>query len=470
MPAALDVLLAERERRERQVRRELGPRYDWYGGPCPCGVPLGDCEAHHRARPAQRPPGSYLSASGRDDWRIWWVNAGRGFGKTRSGAEYVRGEVEAGRASLIGLVGDTIKDVRTVMIEGPAGLQSVFPPWWTVLYEPSKATVTFSEGGTVRAVATIYSAEDPGGLRGPQFHLLWADEPAKWEHSAEDVWDNIEFCLRMKSIPRPRVVVTTTPRPTDLVDQLMADPRTAVTGGSTFENAAHLDPDFIARMRQKYEGTRIGDQELYAIVARDVPGALWTREMVERAYVPALPPGVTLRRIVVAVDPNAGSQDPEKAAETGIVVVAKGSDGYGYVLADDSTKGSPDTWGRATVRSYRSHEADRVAGEKNNGGDMVEHTLRTIDPNIPYTPVWASRGKRARAEPVAALYEQNKIRHVGRFPELERQMARYNPDDPAMGLKDRVDALVWGLTLVMLGPSQSGLVAVGGRRSPPRRP
>ena len=460
----------ELEERRRRVRAEQGPRFDWYGDECGCGLALGECREHPRARPSQRPPGSRRSAQDRDDWRFWVLMAGRGFGKTRSAAEFVTREVQAGRAGWVALINETVKDVRDVQIEHPdSGLLAVAPPWFRPIYEPSKARVTWPNG----AFATIYSAEQPNALRGPQFSIGWCDEFAKWKFGQREVLDNLNMCLRARTDPRPRVVMTTTPQPTAEFREILEDPRTVITTGSTFENTAHLDPDFIRYIEQKYGGTRLGRQELFAHMLDDVPGALWQRAWIDAHRLPAVPYSVGLRRVVVAVDPNAGSQDPEKAAETGIAVCARGSDRRGYLLADCSTKGTPEAWAKAALRAYALWDADAIVAEKNNGGAMVESTLRAVEAgpdhpggkDVPIKLVWASRGKEIRAQPVAALYEAGRISHVGRFDALEDQLCRFDPENPkACGLVDRLDALVWALTEVMLGGGNPGTVMVGGRR------
>lgn len=380
------------------------------------------------ARPEQlAPPG---------DWQAWVILAGRGWGKTRTGAEWVRAEVEAGRATRIALIGETAKDTRDVMVEGPSGLLAVFPPGRRPVYEPSKARVTFDTG----AVATLFNATEPDQLRGPQFDCAWSDELAKWRY-ARETWDMLQFGLRAGMVPRQ--IVTTTPRPIELIRELTASPTAHVTRGSTFDNAANLAPAFIAAIRAKYDGTRLGRQELAAEILDDVPGALWTRDMLERARRPGpVPP---LRRIVVAVDPAISSG--EDADEHGIVVAGADADRIGYVLADASRTGSPLEWARRTIAMYDEHEADGVVVEVNQGGEMVAQTLRSVRPGLRIIEVRATRGKHVRAEPIAALYEQGRVRHVGAFPALEDQMVLMTSDGYAGERSpDRCDALVWALT------------------------
>lgn len=381
------------------------------------------------ARPNQLPP---------ENWRhVWLILAGRGFGKTRTGAETVRWLVETGQAKRIALVAPTAADARDVMVEGESGILAVSRPDFKPEYEPSKRRITWPNG----AVAYTYSAEEPDRLRGPQHDFAWCDELAAWKYP-DDTWDNLIFGLRLGD--NPRVVVTTTPKPIPLVRKLVNDPETVVTRGSTYENAANLPPSFLKEIRDKYEGTRLGRQEIYAEILDDVPGALWNRTMLDELRVKKAP---ELIRIVVAIDPAVTSG--ENSDETGIIVAGKGVDGHGYVLEDLSCRMSPDGWATRAVNAYHKYEADRIVAEVNNGGDLVETTIRTVDRRIPYKAVRASKGKRTRAEPIAALYEQGKIHHVGSFPLLEDQMCNFTPDGYD-GSPDRVDALVWALTELML--------------------
>ena len=377
------------------------------------------------ARPTQLPPGG--------DWRIWLIMAGRGWGKTRCGAEWVRSKVESGESRRIGLVGRTAADVRDVMVEGPSGLVAVASPDMKPKYEPSKRRLVWPNG----AVATMFSADQPKLLRGPQFDLGWCDELAAWNYT--ESFDQMMFGLRLGN--DPRCIVTTTPRPVPVIRKLMASTSTIVTKGTTYENRSNLAPQFFEEIIQRYEGTALGRQELYAEVIDEMPGALWTRELLEVCRNPIQPEYV---RVVVAVDPSVeGTKN-----ETGIVVCAQGEDGKGYVLADRSTMGSPDHWARKVVQTYHEFQADRIVAEVNQGGEMVERVLRTVDEDIPYKKVRASKGKIARAEPVAAFYEQGKVFHVEHFGKLEDQMCSYVPGDTKS--PDRLDALVWGLSEIML--------------------
>lgn len=395
------------------------------------------------ARPKQfEPPG---------DWRVWLLCAGRGYGKTRCGAEWVRRLVDTGRAGRVALVAATAADARDVVVEGASGLVSICPPWNRPLYEPSKRRLTWPNG----AIASLYSADEPDRLRGPQHDAAWTDELAAWRYP--EAWDQLMFGLRLGT--DPRVVVTTTPRPTPLIRQLISLPTTVVTRGTTYENRAHLAGAFYDSIVRQYEGTRMGQQELLAELLDDNPGALFGRDDIEKARVREAPP---LVRIVVAVDPAVSSG--ESSNETGIVVAGLGVDGHAYVLADVSGRLTPYEWAQRAVDGYHAHRADRIVAEKNQGGALVESNLRTVDPRIPYKGVTATRGKTRRAEPVAGLYEQGRVHHVGCFSKLEDQMCAWDPSAPASRARrecviatqsrstspDRMDALVWALTELML--------------------
>jgi len=371
------------------------------------------------------------------DWTTWLILAGRGFGKTRTAAEWVREQVDARKASRIALVGPTAADVRDTMVEGESGLLSVFPSFQRPTYEPSKRRVTFYTGAT----AYTYSAEEPDRLRGPQHDLAWSDELCAWKYP--ETWDQLQFGLRLGK--HPQQVVSTTPRPTKQLRDLMADPRTVVTRGRTLDNSANLAPAFLAAIKAKYEGTRLGRQEMDAEILDDNPGALWQRSEIDAHRVRNAP---VMRRIVVAVDPAVTSS--ESSDETGIVVAGLGEDGRGYVLDDLTTKDTPAKWAELAIAAYHHYRADRIVAEGNNGGDLIESVIRSIDPNISYSRVHARRGKFARAEPVAALYEQGRISHVGSFQKLEDELCEYDPAT-ATESPNRLDALVWAFTELMLG-------------------
>jgi len=365
------------------------------------------------------------------DWRKWLCNAGRGWGKTRTGAEWVKQRVKQGYRR-IALVGRTTADVRDVMICGESGLLSIYPACECPRYIASRRSVEWPNG----AIATCYSADKPDQLRGPQHDTAWADELASWQY--RDAWDQLMFGLRLGD--DPRVVITTTPRPTPIIKELLADASTAIVRGSTFENKENLAAAFIDTIVQRYEGTRLGRQELYAEVLDDNPNALWKRTDIEKARISEAP---HLRRVVVAIDP--GVTSGEESAETGIVAVGQDDAGDFYVLRDASRRATPNGWARAAIAVCKALQGDRIIAEINNGGEMVEAVLRSVEPNIAYTAVHASRGKMTRAEPIAALYEQGRVHHVGFFPELEDQMCEWAPGEKS---PDRMDALVWGLTVL----------------------
>jgi phage terminase large subunit-like protein len=388
---------------------------------------------------AQKPPPG--------DWRVWLLLAGRGFGKTRTGAEFVRAQVEAGRARRIALVAPTALDARSVMVEGESGLLSIGPSQERPAYEPSLHRLTWKRYG---AVATLFSADEPNRLRGPQHDLAWCDELAAWRYP--QAWDMLMFGLRLAGPGGgdPRAIVTTTPRPIRLIRELLADPKVVVTRGRTADNAAHLAPAFLDQIVRRYEGTRLGRQELDGELLDDMPGALWTHGLIDAARVTAHP---DLVRIVVAIDPAATSG--EHADETGIIVAGRDAAGHGYVLADASGHHPPVEWAKLAVAAYHAQHADRIVAEVNNGGEMVAAMLRLTDPNVPFTAVHAAHGKVARAEPVAALYEQGRVHHLGAFAPLEDQMCAFSADfnrDIAGYSPDRVDALVWALTELFLNP------------------
>lgn len=388
------------------------------------------------ARPTQlAPPG---------DWRIWLLLAGRGFGKTRTGAEWVRSRVEAGVARRIALVAPTPADARDVMVEGESGLLAVCPPWNRPVYEPSKRRVTWPNG----AMATVYSGFEPDQLRGPQHDTAWGDEIASWQYEQE-AWDNLQFGMRLGD---PRICVTTTPKPIELLRGLKqaweaSEPWIVLTPGTTYENTSNLPEAFLQQIIVKYEGTTLGQQELYAALLAEMPGALWKRENILRMTREALP---ALRRIVVAIDPAVTAT--EESNETGIVVAGIAENGHAYVLEDLSGRMSPDTWATKAVEAYRRWQADRIIGEQNNGGDLVHHTVMTVSQLVAYKAVVAAKGKHTRAEPVAAKYEQGKVHHVGAFPRLEDQMCTWVPGEES---PDRMDALVWALTELMPDASQA---------------
>lgn len=389
------------------------------------------------ARPSQLPP--------LGDWDIWLIMSGRGFGKTRSGAEWVKDRVDSGLYGRVMLVADDAKDARDVMIEGESGLLAIYPKADRPRYIASQAKVEWPNGAT----AILYSANDPESLRGPQGDTAWCDELAKWRYQRK-AWDMLMFGMRLG--PHPQTVVTTTPTPTPVMKELVATAKVShtvrITGGPTHDNLENLAPAF-ARQIMKYEGTRLGRQELYAELLEDVQGALWTLEMIDRCQrvYPELP---DFKRIVVAVDPAVSVG--KNANETGIIVVGTYPEPatrelVGVVLDDRSGVYSPLGWANQVNSAFKEWNADRVVGETNQGGDLIESNLKQVNPAIPFKGIVARKGKYLRAEPVAALYEKNRVFHYTAFPELESQLTEWvaGEDSP-----DRLDALVHGLTDLMI--------------------
>ena len=388
------------------------------------------------ARPEQLPPVK--------DFKTWLLMSGRGFGKTRSGAEYVRMMVQSGTWGRVALIGKTPADVRDTMIEiGDSGILATSPPWFKPVYEPSKRRLTWPNG----AIGIVYSGEEPDQLRGPQHHGAWDDELAKHKYPQE-TWDNLMFGLRLGD--NPQVVVTTTPRPIPTIKQIVADPTTVITRGHTLANKANLPESFLKFILGKYEGTRLGRQELAGEILDDNPNALWQRAKIDELRVRKCP---DLSRIVVGVDPEATSG--ENSAETGIIVAGIApveTKIHGFVLDDMSIKATPSGWANAAITAYYKHKADLIIAEDNNGGEMVEYTIRSLDDRVPVKRIHASRGKYTRAEPISALYEQGKVHHVGFFPELEDQMCEWTVGGKS---PDRLDAMVWAIT-ELIGVGEPG--------------
>lgn len=387
-------------------------------------------------------------------WRVWLILGGRGAGKTRTGAEWIRAKALGLHADgaipsmRIALIGETLAEVRRVMIEGESGLLTIHADDERPHFESSKQQLTWPNG----AIAQIFSAEDPDSLRGPQFDSAWCDEIAKWREG-EQVWDMLQFGLRLGSCPQ--AVVTTTPRPIALLQKLIGDPSSVVTHASTHDNAAHLAPSFISEMTRRYAGTILGRQELMGEIIADQSGSLWRRDWIDAARAKAAP---ELTRIVVALDPPVTSAATSDAC--GIVVAGLGEDGRAYVLADRTLQGrEPHVWARAAIALYQHYKADRIVAETNQGGDLVVSVLRQIDDAVPVRKVHATRGKWLRAEPVAALYAEGRIAHVGTFDKLEDQMCCFGADGMAGGRSpDRLDALVWAITDLMLsGGARPGI-------------
>lgn len=379
------------------------------------------------ARPSQQEPGT--------DWDVWAIITGRGWGKTRTAGETITNWAQSGRCKRIHLVARTAADARDTMVEGESGLLAIgdrrdFRP----VYEPSKRRLTWSNG----AKGILFTADEPDALRGPQCDGWWADEIAAWRY-LQETWDMLQFGARLGQ--NVRGIITTTPRPVKLLKEILARSSTHVTRGNTQENAANLAASFMEQMREKYEGTRLGRQELAGEILDDNPGALWKRSQIDADRLQVLPAGVTLVRIVVGLDPSC----TDTGDEAGIIVGAKGSDGRYYALDDASLQGSPDAWARATIAAYHRHKADRVIYETNQGGQMVTLTLATCDKSVPTRGVHASRGKITRAEPIAALSEQHKIIHIGAFPLLEDELCNYD-GTAGQASPNRLDAYVYVFT------------------------
>ena len=387
------------------------------------------------ARPEQLEP--------EGNWNTWVALAGRGWGKTRAGAEWVRHRIRSGD-KIVHCVAPTKGDVRRVMVEGDSGLLNVcwsgdetyrgkhigFPVW-----SPTNNSLTWENGSK----AVFFSAEDPERLRGPQAYSAWCDELCAWRN-AQDTWDMMMFGLRLGK--HPKVFVTTTPKTTKLIRTILDDEKTTISTGSTYDNAANLADTFLDAVRKTYEGTRLGRQELYAEILDEASGALWNRTLlakceIEKDEVPHL------NRIVVSIDPAITAN--AESDMTGIVVAGIDVNGTAYVLEDHTGRYTPQQWAAKAVQLYKDHMADRIVAERNQGGDMVRHTLHTEDETVPVKLVHASRGKMARAEPVSALYEQDKVRHVRGLNDLEDQMVQWEPLG-SIGSPDRLDALVWALT------------------------
>ena len=388
------------------------------------------------ARPSQLPP--------EGDWAVWLILAGRGFGKTRTGAEWVTALAARHPGARFALVGPTAHDALSVMLEGESGLLAVAPDGMRPEWRATRRELRWPNG----AMASVVSAVDPDSLRGPQFHFAWCDEIAAWPRAAE-VWANLKMGLRLGE--RPRAVVTTTPRPLVFLRNLQTADGVVVTRGSTFDNSANLPAAYLSDVSSAYAGTSLGRQELMGELLEDRDGALWSRDGLDGCRTQDAP---ALVRVVVGVDPPAGP------GGCGIVVAGLDAEGVGHVLADASVRGvTPEAWARAVAAAHARFDADRVVVETNNGGDMVEATLRAADVALPVKQVKASRGKAARAEPVSALYAAGRVRHVGMFAELEDEMCGLMLGGGYAGpgsSPDRADALVWALTELMLGGRKGG--------------
>ena len=420
MSALADRLLALPESDRRELLVDLSPddllalQFQW------------EVWARHDQLP---PPGA---------WRIWALIAGRGAGKTRSAAEWVRSNVEAGRRRSIGIIGPTADTLRRDVVEGESGLLRIAPPWCTPQHEPSQRRIVWPNG----AVAYLLSTEEPDRIRGVNLDCFWGDELTSWNKPGV-CYDNLQFALRIRGPmgDAPAGVISTTPKRHALLKLVLADPATVVTRASTFDNAANLDPAALDFFRRRYEGTTLGRQELYAEVLDDIEGAMWNRDMLDKARVQVEPE--TFKRVVVAIDPAGASH--KGSAETGIVAAGLGQDGHIYVLRDNSGRYSPEGWAARATQLYEDLKANYIVVEKNFGGEMVTATLKATGSRAKVRVVTASRGKAIRAEPVVGQYEQGRVHHVGVFPELEDQLCSWDPtgNDPS---PDRLDALVWAVT------------------------
>ena len=416
-----------------ELEEQMKVRYDW----------------HLWARPNQLMPPN--------PWHAWWLISGRGFGKTRTGAESIREWHKQGYNRFV-LVAPTAADGRDVMVEGESGILSVYPLGDPLmpLYEPSKRRITWprrsapgiDRGGKgskhisvgTQAVATLFSDERPDRLRGPQSEKAWVDEPGTYEH-LRDTWDNLQMGLRLGD--NPQVIATTTPKPKFVLKDILAEPGTIITRGSTYENAANLADAFLRHILNKYEGTRTGLQELHAVLLEEAEGALWTRDMIENYRPQTLP---LMERLLVAMDPADGREDGDEQA---LAVCGRGSDGRYYVIHSEGVRITPYQWAIRAIKLWQYYQADRIVFEANRGGPWVLEVLRRAAEDLgidaPFKEVNATRSKRTRAEPVAALYEQGKVSHVRRFVELEDQMCNFTGSQGEKS-PDRMDALVWGLT------------------------
>jgi predicted phage terminase large subunit-like protein len=393
------------------------------------------------ARPNQLMPGTSGAEKSENDWRFWLILAGRGWGKSRVGAETVRTWAEDPNERIL-MIAPTSSDVRDVMIEGPSGLMSCYPPSRKPRYNSSRHVVEFPSG----AIGITRTAESPERLRGPQFRKFWFDEICAAQYQ-EEAWNQVMFGFRLPT-PNLQGIITTTPKPTKTLKSIIANPKTIVTRGSSYDNRSNLSPEYYRDVIKPFEGTRLGRQEINAEILEDVPGALWTRGLIEATRITSAQiKWEFLVRIVVAIDPAVTSR--EDSDETGIIVAALTNTGHVIVIDDLSGKYSPSEWARVAIAALKSRGADRIIGEVNNGGDLVERNIRAEDPNTPFQAVRASRGKAVRAEPVAALYEQGRVHHAGSLGKLEDQMTNWTPYGNERS-PDRLDALVWAVTGLVL--------------------
>jgi len=379
------------------------------------------------ARPEQLP-------TDEADWSVWLYLAGRGAGKTRTAAEWIVWQALTQNWSRWAVIAPTFGDVRDTCAEGESGLIPILRQYGALdYYNRSTGDIKLTNGSRIK----LFSADEPDRLRGPQHHGAWCDELAAWRYP--DTYDQLQFGLRLGE--HPKTVITTTPRPIPLIRQLIAktDGSVRLVRGSTFDNAANLAPSALVELQARYNGTRLGRQELYGEILDDVEGALWTKGVIDRNRVESAPP---LARLAVSIDPAV--TNTKDSDETGIIVLGSDAAGNGYVIADYSFKGSPNEWAQKAVEVFRTHKADSILVEVNQGGDMVSAVLRQVDMSLPIQEVRAHIGKKLRAEPVAAMYEQGRIKHVGEFTKLEEQMTLWTPDSPDS--PDRLDAMVQGFS------------------------
>jgi phage terminase large subunit-like protein len=403
------------------------------------------------ARPQQIAP--------QGNWNTWFINAGRGFGKTRAGVEWVRGKIKNG-AKRVAAIAATNSDIERVMVNGESGFLArcwkgdkdihgkyLGQPTWS----PTKRALIWDQGdykdARVKPTVLFFSAEEPERLRGPQFELAWCDELAAWNRD-RDTWDMLQFCLRLGK--HPQICVTTTPKPTKLVRDILKNPKTVVTYGSTFDNSANLAATYLEAVKTQYEGTRLGRQELYAEILDEASGALWTRTLLATCETEIEDPlefSQTLARVVVSVDPAVSSN--AESDMTGIIVAGQDVNGICYILQDATDRFTPEGWAARAIELYNLYGADRIVAERNQGGEMVRYTFKTVDETIPIKLVHASRGKFARAEPVSALYERGRVKHVKGLDALEDQLVQWCPLG-SIGSPDRLDAMVWAVTELAL--------------------
>lgn len=406
------------------------------------------------ARNEQIPPESLWI-----DKLVWVILAGRGWGKTRTGAEWVRSIVKELPGSRGAFIAKDPGEARDVMIEGISGIMACYSKHDPdrPIYNPSLKRITWPRSGTI---AGIFSSEDYEELRGPQHHWVWCDELPKWRN-AEETWEQVQFGLRLGQ--RPRACITSTPRPIKVLKEIINDPNTVITKGKTTDNMRNLSPLYMSMVR-KYQGTRLGRQELDAEILDDVPGALWTYKMIDAQRIWQVPADVHLVRATTGVDPSVSAD----GNEAGVITAARGSDGRYYVFHDGTIRGRPTVWAESAVKAYNFFKCDRIIAETNNGGQMVEDTIHAQDPSVPVRQITASRGKITRAEPVALLYERGLVSHVGSFPELEDEMCTYQELDIKGASKfspNRMDALVWAIYDLMERGSadfEEDTIVVGG--------